>query len=67
METLLDEMRDGRRQVTQAAIEVLLSSVDCLREMLAAIQDDEAIDEATISKNQQLLDLQFHQHQYQLV
>ena len=38
METLLDEMRDGRRKVTQAAVNVLLGSVDCLREMLTSIQ-----------------------------
>ena len=30
METLLDEMRDGRRQVTKTAVGVLLGSVDCL-------------------------------------
>jgi chemotaxis protein histidine kinase CheA len=45
METLLDEMRDGRRQITQAAVDVLLGSVDCLREMLSAIQDENDIDE----------------------
>ena len=36
METLLDEMRDGRRQVSADAIEVLLQSVDVLRDMLTA-------------------------------
>jgi two-component system, chemotaxis family, sensor kinase CheA len=56
METLLDEMRDGRRQVTQAAVEVLLKSVDCLKEMLTAIQDDQPIDEAGIEKYKQALD-----------
>ncbi len=40
METLLDEMRDGRREVTQDAISALLSSVDVLREMLDAATDD---------------------------
>lgn len=37
METLLDEMRDGRRPVTGEALEVLLRSVDVLREMLTAV------------------------------
>ena len=41
METLLDEMRDGRREITQDAIGALLSSVDVLREMLQAAADDE--------------------------
>jgi len=36
METLLDEMRDGRRAISQEAINALLSSVDVLREMLEA-------------------------------
>lgn len=56
METLLDEMRDGRRQVTQTAVEVLLGSVDCLREMLTAIQDDTAIDEARVAEHKASLD-----------
>ncbi|MEE9397245.1 MAG: Hpt domain-containing protein, partial [Methylococcales bacterium] len=43
METLLDEMRDGRRQVTQPTVDVLLKSVDFLREMLTAIQDGEEV------------------------
>ena len=39
METLLDEMRDGRRQVNADAVNVLLQSVDVLREMLSAARD----------------------------
>ena len=39
METLLDEMREGKRSVTNDATEVLLSSVDVLREMLIAARD----------------------------
>jgi two-component system, chemotaxis family, sensor kinase CheA len=38
LETLLDEMRKGRRTVTGEAIDLLLRSVDCLREMLKATQ-----------------------------
>ncbi|VAW84763.1 Signal transduction histidine kinase CheA [hydrothermal vent metagenome] len=44
METLLDEMRDGSRDVTQSSVDTLLQSVDCLREMLAASRDKTAID-----------------------
>jgi len=46
METLLDEMRDGRRPVTGGAIEALLHSVDCLRDMLSAVREGRDIDEA---------------------
>ncbi len=45
METLLDEMRDGRRPVTTEAVNVLLCSVDVLREMLTATSDGEEHDE----------------------
>ncbi|MBF0266209.1 MAG: chemotaxis protein CheA [Gammaproteobacteria bacterium] len=40
METLLDEMRDGRREITQEAITALLNSVDVLRDMLEAAAED---------------------------
>ena len=56
METLLDEMRDGRRQVTQGAVEILLGSVDCLREMLTAIQSSQEIDSARVAEHKQALD-----------
>ncbi|MCF6282931.1 MAG: chemotaxis protein CheA [Candidatus Polarisedimenticolaceae bacterium] len=45
METLLDEMRDGRRQVTTEAMNVLLQSVDVLRDMLTATSDGADHDE----------------------
>ncbi len=56
METLLDEMRDGRRQVTQPAVNVLLGSVDCLKEMLTSIQDEEDIDQAKVTEHKKALD-----------
>lgn len=56
MEALLDEMRDGRRQVTQGAVEILLGSVDCLREMLTAIQSSQEIDSARVAEHKQALD-----------
>ena len=56
METLLDEMRDGRREVTQEAVTILLSSVDVLSEMLAALRDEQALNHDAIGKAQQDLD-----------
>lgn len=56
METLLDEMRDGRRQITQPALDVLLGSVDCLREMLTAIQDGDEINQSRVAEHKQELD-----------
>lgn len=44
METLLDEMRDGRRNVATPEVDVLLQSVDCLREMLTAAKEGHEYD-----------------------
>ncbi|HBA67144.1 MAG TPA: chemotaxis protein CheA [Methylococcaceae bacterium] len=60
METLLDEMRDGRRKVTQPAVNVLLGSVDCLREMLAAIQDGKILDEEKVTQHKKALDTELN-------
>lgn len=60
METLLDEMRDGRRQITQAAVDVLLGSVDCLREMLSAIQDENDIDEVSVAEHKKALEIELN-------
>ncbi len=46
VETLLDQMRDGERSVTQEGVDLLLQSVDCLREMLDAIRDHTEVDPA---------------------
>lgn len=56
METLLDEMRDGRRDVTQEAVNILLSSVDVLREMLTALRDGTAIDVVRVADTKSQLD-----------
>lgn len=48
LETLLDEMRDGRRQVTEEAVSLLLTSVDVLREMMIGIRDDDPADEERV-------------------
>ncbi len=49
LETLLDEMRGGRREVTREAVDLLLQSVDCVREMLRAAQSDEDTDKDRIA------------------
>ncbi len=40
METLLDEMRDGRRAISKEAINLLLNSVDILRKLMDAARVD---------------------------
>jgi len=63
METLLDEMRDGRRQVTQVAVDVLLGSVDCLKEMLTAIQDEQEVDVASVNEYKKALEVELNGEQ----
>ena len=60
METLLDEMRDGRRKITQIALDVLLGSVDCLREMLTAIQDEDEVNDSRVAEHKQALDTELN-------
>ena len=52
-ETLLDELRGNRMQVTRAITDLLLKSVDIMREMLRAVQHKSPIDA------QRVADLQF--------
>lgn len=56
METLLDEMRDGKRDVTQNGVNILLESVDVLREMLLTLQAEEELDFERIGITKQKLD-----------
>src|SRR6185295_8107200 len=53
LETLLDELRANRLQVTQATSDLLLKSVDAMRDMLRAVQAKQPIDA------QRVADLQF--------
>jgi two-component system chemotaxis sensor kinase CheA len=53
LETLLDELRSGRMQVTRPISDQLLLSVDVLRAMLTAVQRKEPVDV------QKVADLQF--------
>lgn len=48
METLLDEMRDGRREVTRDGVDLLLKSVDILRGMVNAARDETDNDQASV-------------------
>lgn len=58
METLLDEMRDGKRQITQDGINLLLTTVDVLREMLIALRENAPLDNERIKvTHDQLEDL----------
>ena len=52
METLLDEMRDGKREVTRDNTDILLRSVDCLREMLEAAQAGDEADPERVKQHQ---------------
>ncbi len=57
LETLLDEMRDGRREVTQESIDAMLAAVDVLRDMLSKLQNHDPIDEERASAVQQVLEV----------
>lgn len=56
METLLDEMRDGKRDVTQEAVNILLESVDVLRDMLSALKAEDSVDAARVAVTKKKLD-----------
>lgn len=56
METLLDEMRDGRREVTTPAVDLLLGSVDVLRGMVDAAKDGKENDTETIATRLAMLE-----------
>lgn len=49
-ETLLDEIRSGEHLVTQNMIDTLLDTVDVLRMMLNALQNDEPYETATVER-----------------
>ena len=56
METLLDEMREGVRPVTQASMTALLESVDTVRHMLEAVRDGTDLDEEDVVKHRVALE-----------
>ncbi len=49
VETLLDEMRDGRREITSKDSEILLDSVDCMRLLIEAARDEQEYDQDKVS------------------
>ncbi|HYJ39991.1 MAG TPA: chemotaxis protein CheA [Steroidobacteraceae bacterium] len=56
LETLLDQLRAGKRQVRPEIVDVLLRSGDAMRAMLSATQRKEAIDSAGVAKLRAELD-----------
>ncbi len=56
LETLLDEMRSGKRNVTSENREALLQSVDVLRIILDAYQDNQPIDMTPVKAMEQRLE-----------
>ena len=62
VETLLDEMRDGRRAVSPTLVTLLLSSVDCIRLLIEAARDgvecqSDQVDEVKLQLQQVLSQL----------
>jgi len=55
VETLLDEMRDGRREITSEDTEILLESVDCIRLLIEAARDGEEYDNEKIEQTSKRL------------
>ena len=49
LETLLDQIREGKRELTAEHVNLLLKSVDCLRSLLSALQAEQEpnLEEAT--------------------
>ena len=41
LETLLDQIREGKRELTTEHVDLLLKSVDCLRALLSALQSEQ--------------------------
>lgn len=56
VETLLDQVRSGEREVTEELIEVWLASVDAIRDMLATLQGNADIDPMAVADLQKQID-----------
>jgi two-component system chemotaxis sensor kinase CheA len=56
METMLDEMRNGEREVSSESTNLLLDAVDVLREMLTAVQQKVETDDDRIADIRQKLE-----------
>jgi len=55
VETLLDEMRDGRRDITPTDTEILLESVDCMRLLIEAARDNAEFDQEKVMQTSRRL------------
>ena len=60
VETLLDEMRDGRRAVTKPLVDLLLESVDVLRDLMSAAKAGEEVDVGRVSQTHGRLEETLH-------
>jgi two-component system chemotaxis sensor kinase CheA len=49
LETLLDQMRSGKREISRDSVDALLASVDVLRHLLGAAQSGDAVDAARLT------------------
>jgi two-component system chemotaxis sensor kinase CheA len=56
LETLLDEMRNGQRDITAESVNVMLQAVDVIREMLNAVQQQAEPDNDRIVEVSKLMD-----------
>ena len=61
LETLLDEMRSGTRQVTREAVDVLLLAVDSLRSMLDGARSGSDFDAQAVAEVHRKLEELLHQ------
>ncbi|WP_428239452.1 chemotaxis protein CheA [Gynuella sp.] len=61
IETLLDEIRSDQRGLTQANVELFLQSVDCLRNMLADLQDGRSVDLTQADKLRQQFEVMINE------
>jgi len=59
VETLLDEVRDGKRAISEETVNLLLQSVDCIREMIIAGRDN-------LEQNQTHIDNLFSELEFML-
>lgn len=56
VETLLDELRSGKQQITSSLTNLLLESVDCIKMLLEAAQDGPEADSEMIQRVQSALE-----------
>ena len=56
LESLLDDIREGKRRLDQAAVDIMLGSVDGLREMLTAAQAGDQLGEQEFAAYKETLD-----------